>query len=94
MEREAKTKVVTSVCGADFVQFLAALSVLPRSIWKNMMNSTVSSKPAEANLPIFFIISSFFVSNVGTAGNSVLKVVGSNPGKTKTCSHIFIIINM
>ena len=63
MEREATTKVVTSVCGADFVQFLAALAVLPRSIWKNMMNSTVSSNPAEANLPNFFIISSFFVIN-------------------------------
>ena len=62
MERIAKTKVVASVCGADFVQFLAALAVLPRSIWKIMMNSTVSSKPAEANLPNFFIISSFLLA--------------------------------
>ena len=43
MEREAKTKVVASVWGADFVQFLAALAVLPRSLWKNRMKSTVSS---------------------------------------------------
>ena len=48
MEREAKAKVVASVWGAKFVQFLAPLAVLPRSIWKNMMNSTVSYKSAEA----------------------------------------------
>ena len=34
MELEDKAKVVTSVWGAEFVQFLAALAVLPRSIWK------------------------------------------------------------
>ena len=50
MEREAKSKVIASVWGADFVQFLAALAVLPRSIWKNRMNSTVSPKPTEAKL--------------------------------------------
>ena len=32
MEREAKAKVVASVCGAEFVQFLAALAVFPQSI--------------------------------------------------------------
>ena len=47
METEAKAKVVASVWGAKFVQFLAALSVLPRSIWKNRMNSTISSKSTE-----------------------------------------------
>ena len=36
-------KIVASVWGADFVQFLAALDVLPQSIWKNRMSSTVSS---------------------------------------------------
>ena len=41
METEAKAKVVASVWGADFVQFLAALAILPQSIWKNRMNSTV-----------------------------------------------------
>ena len=40
MEREAKAKVVAYVWGADFVQFFAALAVLPRSILKNRMNST------------------------------------------------------
>ena len=41
MEREAKAKVVASVLGAKFVQFLATLAVLPRSIWKKRMNSTL-----------------------------------------------------
>ena len=48
MAREAKVKVVASFFWgegvADFVQFLAALAVLPRSIGKNRMNSTVSTK--------------------------------------------------
>ena len=48
MKTEAKAKVVASVWGATFFQFLAALAVLPRSIWKIRMNSTVSSKPIEA----------------------------------------------
>ena len=38
MEREARAKVVAFVRGADFVQFLAALAVLPWLIWKNRMN--------------------------------------------------------
>ena len=49
MKTEAKAKVVASVWGATFFQFLAALAVLPRSIWKIRINSTVSSKPIEAN---------------------------------------------
>ena len=50
MEREAKakTKVVASVWGVEFVQLLAALAVLPRSIWKKMLNSSYSSKSTEA----------------------------------------------
>ena len=32
METEAKAKVVANVCGAKFIQFLAALAVLPQSI--------------------------------------------------------------
>ena len=43
MGTEAKAKVVASIWGAKFVKFLAALAVLPRSIRKNRMNSTVSS---------------------------------------------------
>ena len=42
MKTEAKAKVVASVWGADLVKFLVALAVLPRSIWKNKMNSTAS----------------------------------------------------
>ena len=34
MEREAKAKVVASVWGAEIVQFLAVLEVLPRSIYE------------------------------------------------------------
>ena len=34
--------------GPDFNQFLAALAVLPRSIWKKRMNSSDSSKSTEA----------------------------------------------
>ena len=44
MEREAKAKAVASVLGgADFVQFLAALAVLPRSVWKKQLNSSYFS---------------------------------------------------
>ena len=49
MEREAKAKVVASVWGTDFVQFLATLAVLPRSIVKNRMNLTVSFKSTKAS---------------------------------------------
>ena len=39
METEGRAKVVTSVWGAKFVQFLAALAVLPGSFWKKWSNS-------------------------------------------------------
>ena len=48
MEAEAKAKVVASVWGAEFIQFLAAEAILPRSIWKNRMNSTFFPKLTEA----------------------------------------------
>ena len=48
VKRDAKAKVVASVWGPDYVQFLATLAVLPRSIWNNRMNSTVSSNTKEA----------------------------------------------
>ena len=44
METEGKANVVASVCGAVFVQFLTALAVLPRSIWKERLNSSYSFK--------------------------------------------------
>ena len=40
MELEAKAKVIASVWGAKFVQYLAALAVLPRSNWKKRLNSS------------------------------------------------------
>ena len=43
MEREEKAKVVAAVWRADFVQFLAALAILPRSVWKKRLNSFVRS---------------------------------------------------
>ena len=48
MELEDKAKVVASFLGAECVQFLAALAVLPRSVGKKRMNSTVSSKATKA----------------------------------------------
>ena len=43
MKAEAKAKVVASVWGATFIQFLAALAVLPRLIWKKRMNHAILS---------------------------------------------------
>ena len=49
MEREAKAKIVAPVVwGAEFVQFIAALAVFPRFIWKKRLNSSYSSKSTEA----------------------------------------------
>ena len=48
METEAKAKVVASVWGAEFPQFLAVLGILPPSIWKTRMNSTFFSISAKA----------------------------------------------
>ena len=38
MERETKAKVVASVWGTEIIQFLATLSILYGTIWKNRMN--------------------------------------------------------
>ena len=43
METEAKAKVVTSVWGENFVQFLATLAVLPWTILNKRINSSYSS---------------------------------------------------
>ena len=48
MATKAKAKVVASFRGAAFIQFLANLATLHRSIWKNRMDSIVSSKSTEA----------------------------------------------
>ena len=38
LETETKAKVIASVWGAKFIQFLAVLAVLPRLIWKKRLN--------------------------------------------------------
>ena len=48
IETEGKAKVVASVCGTEFIQFLAALAALPRSVWKKRLNSSYSFKSTEA----------------------------------------------
>ena len=45
---EEKAKVVAAVWGTDFIQFLAAQAILPRSNWKNRMISSFSVKSTEA----------------------------------------------
>ena len=40
METDGKAKVIGSVWRAKFAQFLASLTVLPRSIWKKRLNSS------------------------------------------------------
>ena len=44
IELKGKAKVVAPGWGTEFVKFLAALAVLPQSIRKNGMNSTLSFK--------------------------------------------------
>ena len=41
-------RLIASVWGAKFMQFLTAIAVLPRSIRRNRINSTISTKPTEA----------------------------------------------
>ena len=48
MYTEAKAKVVASIWGAEFIQFLAALDILPQTIWKNGLNSSFYFKSTEA----------------------------------------------
>ena len=62
MEREAKAKVVASVWGADFVQFLAALAILPRLILKKRLNSSYSSKSTNRLHYIGVIVSLFTIN--------------------------------
>ena len=42
IKTEEKAKVVNSVWGEEFIQFLAVLAILPRTILKNRMNSSYS----------------------------------------------------
>ena len=45
---EAVAKVVASIAVAKFVQFLAALGVLPRSLWNKWLNSPLSFRSTDA----------------------------------------------
>ena len=49
MEKEEKAKVVASVLGAEFFQFLAVLAILPRSIWnwKNRKKPFLPYRPRQ-----------------------------------------------
>ena len=71
---EDKAKVVASVWGAECIQFLAALAVLPRSILKKRMNSTISSNSTEAKQRVLKEIEQILPPNQTTAlsSNSIL----------------------
>ena len=49
IKTEEKAKVVASVWGEECIQFLAALAILQRKIWKNRMNSSFSFKSSWCN---------------------------------------------
>ena len=48
IKTEEKAKDIVVVWGAEFIQFLAALAILSRSMWKKRLNSSYSSKLTEA----------------------------------------------
>ena len=54
IETEGKAKVVVSVLGAEFVQFLVALAVLLRSIWKQWLSSASLFRKKRLNSTISF----------------------------------------
>ena len=67
IETEAKAKVVTSLWGTKFIQFLAALNVFPRLIWKIKFNSSFSFKSNEAKqLARPLLLSPSFIYAVNT----------------------------
>ena len=49
IKTEEKAKVVAFVRGEEFIQFFAALAILPRTILKNRMNSFFSFKSSWCN---------------------------------------------
>ena len=49
IKTDEKAKVVAFVWGEEFIKFLAALAILPRTIWKNRMNSSFSFKSSWCN---------------------------------------------
>ena len=53
---EEKAKVVAAVWGTEFIQCLAALAILPRTILKNRIHSSFSSYHPSAINPILYIV--------------------------------------
>ena len=49
IKTEEKAKVVAAVWGKEFIQFLAALAILPRTVLKKRMNSSFSFRPSWCN---------------------------------------------
>ena len=63
METEGKAKVVASFWGAKFVQFLAALAVLPQLNWKKRTASAARNRTHSApqTVPTTFALSSISI---------------------------------
>ena len=58
MEREAKAKVVSSVLGAEFIRFLAALAILP-------LNSISVAEPEpHGSASVYAILSTYFIEYI------------------------------
>ena len=55
IKTEEKAKVVASVWGEEFIQFLAVLAVLPRTILNDRMNCTKKKSPGAIH-PIIQIV--------------------------------------
>ena len=53
IKTEEKAMVVASVWGEEFIQSLASLAILPRTICKNRLNSTFSFKSSWCNSPYY-----------------------------------------
>ena len=66
-EAEAKAKVVASVWGAEYIQFLAALAGLPRKFGKKSLNSSYI----------------FFQDDRGKIANAVRNLINSPPPQKK-----------
>ena len=49
IKTEETAKVVAAVWREEFIKFLAALAILPRTILKNRINSSFSFKSARGN---------------------------------------------
>ena len=64
---EHKAKVVAAVWGAEFIQFLATLAILPRMILTNSLNSSFYLKSAW--LPFILLFKSPSAKQLARQGN-------------------------